>query len=94
MHITDHMMTHKFADTLYTLTNDCRAKMSDMQRLCDIGSAVIYDNGLRIIRLVTSESALIFLHGSYHRSKVVLAQFQIDKSGLNGFYALKHSVIL
>lgn len=57
MHITDHVMSHKFADPLDTLSNDSRAQMSDMQWLGNIGPAVIYNNGLRMCRFVTAKSS-------------------------------------
>ena len=72
MHIADHIVTHEFTDTLYTLTDDRRTKMTDMQRFRNIGSTIVHDDRLRILGLVAAESSLIFLHGSNHRSKIIL----------------------
>ena len=49
MYITDYIMSHKSADPLYALADDCRAQMTDMQWLCDIRSAIVHNDGLRIL---------------------------------------------
>ncbi len=92
MHITDHVMSHKFADPLDTLSNDSRAQMSDMQWLGNIGPAVIYNNGLRMCRFVTAKSSLICFHIADIFRQIGRTYFHIDKSRFYRLYALKQFV--
>ena len=48
MNITDYFMTYETANSLNTLANDCRTKMSYMKRFCNIWSAVVDDDCFRL----------------------------------------------
>ena len=92
MYITDYIMSHKSADPLYALADDCRAQMTDMQWLCDIRSAIVHNDGLRILCLFTAESACILLHLIHIGSQIFRCQLQIQKARLHRFHALKHGI--
>ena len=62
MHITDHIVSHKFANTFHALTDDRRTQMSYMERFCNVWSAIVDHVGLWRFCLFTSKTSFIFLH--------------------------------
>ena len=59
VNVTDHLMSDVTGDSLYTFTDDCRTKMTDMQWLCHVRSAVIHNNRLLFLRGIKPK--LLFL---------------------------------
>ena len=92
MHVTNHIVSHKFADTLHTLTNDCRTQMSYMERFCNVWSAIVDHDGLWRFCLFTSKTSLIFLHFCNIICKVCLINFQIEEARFYRFCHRKNRV--
>ena len=93
MHIADHIITHELADALHALTDHGRTKMSDMQWLCHIWSAVINDHGLWLCNLIYTFS-VIFCHGIDIVCHIARCKDKIQKSRWAGDDTFKHRVIL
>ena len=55
MNIADHLMAHKTAHALNGFTDDSGTEMAHVQGLCHIGSAVVHDHSLRMLRRLHSQ---------------------------------------
>ena len=89
MNVTDHLVSHETADSLNALANDGRTKMSYMERLGNVWSAVVDHDGLRLFGCVCTK-LLILLHLFQIICKKLFADFQVDKSGLYHFFHGKY----
>ena len=79
MNVTDHLMPQETSHPLDTLANDGGTEMSHMQRLCHVGSAVIYDDRERRFRLFTA--ALVFFSHVVHVGRQISGlQFYINET--------------
>ena len=79
MNIAHHMISQEISHPTNAFSNNCRTKMSHMQRLCHIGSAVIHNNGFSMTNFIQPQ--LRSLSHTFH----ILCQIQgidtkIDKS--------------
>ena len=93
VNVTDYLVTCVSKDSLNTLTNYCRTKMSYMKRLSNVWSAIIYD----ICRLVTwhcNAHVLLVEHSNDIASCEVSAYCDVEESRLNRFNLVKHVVAL
>ena len=52
MNIAHHMISQEISHPTNAFSNNCRTKMSHMQRLCHIGSAVIHNNGFSMTNFI------------------------------------------
>ncbi len=93
MHIADHLMSYKAADPLYTLTDDCRTQMTNMKRFCNIGSAVIYHDRLRLFGFFDGQ-ILVSLHLQHIVCQIAAGNLHINKARIHCFDRLKHRIIL
>ena len=59
MHIADDLMSDIAVDPLDALTDDSRAEMSYMERLCNICSTVVHNDLLCLCGLFQSELRLL-----------------------------------
>mgnify|MGYP002535734313 CR=1 FL=1 len=84
MYITDHFVSDKTSDTLDTLTNDRRTKMTYMKWFCNIRSAVVDNDRLRFLSCFY-RIFLICCHFLQVISKKFFFNLQIDKSRLHNF---------
>ncbi len=86
MNIPQDLISHEAKDSLNTLPDHRRTKMSDMKRLCNICTAVIDDDFLRMPGLF-NRHIRIRRHGADLFLKKNTADIQVDKSRL---YSLGH----
>ena len=81
MYVPDHLMPHISADTLDTLSDNCRAQMSDMKRLRHIRTAVINNDSFGLRRLIYREFRILF-HFSQIGCQKLCFHIKINESGL------------
>ena len=82
-----------FKDSLYSLTDNGRTKMSYMKRLCNIGSAVVKNDGWSMSRHCHTH-VLLMKHSYDVASYKIAAYRNIKESGLNRLNFFKHFVTL
>ena len=92
VHISDHLISHEAADTFYTLSNDCRAQMSYVKWLCDIGSTIINDYRALFFRRRNTKFFLCH-HGFSKIHKQFSAYGYVDKSRFYHLYFFKNIVL-
>jgi len=79
MNITNHLMTKIACCSLDTLTDHGRTEMPDMKRLCDISSAIIDHDRLRLVCFVAAKQ-LVLVHMVDKICEKCIADCHIDKA--------------
>ena len=82
MHIPDGFVTQISADPFQALADDGGSQMSDMKRLCHIGSAVINDDLFRRGSILKAE-LVCMIHPVHITGQLGPGNLQIDKSGFH-----------
>ena len=88
MHISDGVVAEKLVDPLHALANDGRAQVTNVERLGDIRSAIIYNNGLWH-RLLFHTKRRLTPHGRQVTLQKSARYSQINETRHNGSHRLK-----
>ena len=92
MYITDHFVSDKTSDTFDTLPNDCRTKMTYMKWFCNIRSAVVDNDRLRILGSL-NRKLLVLCHLIHVFCNKFRFHIQVDKSRLYNFCSGKDPAV-
>ena len=91
MDVANHFMARETAQALYALPDDRGTQMAHMEGLGHIRSAVIDDDRLRMLRLLTAQT-LILLHLLQVVPDEIRRQFQVQKARIHRVHLRKHRV--
>ena len=90
--ITDYLMSCIPKYSFYCLTDNRRSHMPHMKRFCNIGSAVVHHNRLRVLCRLQAELRFL-LHLTYVIRKKLRSDGKVDKSGGNSLRLRKERIL-
>ena len=82
MHVADDTVSEEAVDALDGLADDGRAQMADVQRLCHVRAAVVYDNRARRALRLHAE-VIVRGHFAQIRGQFLTGHAQIQKARLD-----------
>ena len=93
MYIPDHLISFETDDTFNTLTDDRRAQVPHMERLCHIRAAVVDHNSPGVL-LILNPQLRLSCHLIQIRRRALGRKLQIDKSRFHHIHSLKINTVL
>ena len=92
MDIADNSMSFVTVDPLDAFADDCGAQMTDVERLCNVGTAVIDNDGFFLFGRLYAKLLRCSHLFQIFADKTVL-YFQVQKSGRNRRYFRKYCAV-